>query len=107
MEFRDPTQPSPEMREAIEASQDSPAVGPGIAPAPSVPQIRLKARVFGTIAKPVALLDVNGQLVSVNAGGEVVVSNPGGGVSTLVIRELTVANVQIEILPLKKVLILR
>jgi hypothetical protein len=103
--FRDPTQPSPEMRAAIEATQTVPA-GPGLAAAavPLMPQIKLKARLLGAVAPPVALLDVNGRLFVTHEGEETTIANPGGGTSTIIVRELSAAVVTIEVLPLKKIL---
>jgi hypothetical protein len=102
--FRDPTQPSPEMREAIEAAQTVPA-GPGPAAAAAVmPQIKLKARLLGAIGPPVAMIDVNGRLFVMHEGEESTIANPGGGISTLVVRDLSAAGVTIEVLPLKKIL---
>lgn len=104
--FRDPTQPSPEMRQAIEAAQAVPGTGPAAAP-PALPQIKLKARLLGASAPPVAMLDVNGRLFTAHEGEETTIVNPGGGTSTLIVRELSATAVQVEVLPLKKTLILQ
>ncbi|HEY5313420.1 MAG TPA: hypothetical protein VIK18_12915 [Pirellulales bacterium] len=101
--FRDPTQPSPEMRDAIEAAQTVPA-GPGqsAAAVPVMPQIKLKARLLGAIGPPVAMLDINGRLLITHKGEEATIANPGGGTSTIVVRDVSAAGVMIEVLPLKK-----
>ncbi|HEX3657828.1 MAG TPA: hypothetical protein VHV55_18705 [Pirellulales bacterium] len=102
--FRDPTQPSPEMREAIEAAQTVPA-GPGpAAAAPVMPEIKMKARLLGAIGPPVAMLEVNGRLLVMHQGEESTIANPGGGILTLVVRDLSATGVTIEVLPLKKIL---
>jgi hypothetical protein len=105
--FRDPTQPSPEVREAIEASQFVPSTGPGSAAAPALvlPQVKLKARLVGAVGRPVAMLEINGQLFTVYSDSETTIANPGGGATTLLVRTITASEVQIEVLPLKKLLI--
>ncbi len=105
--FRDPTQPSPEVREAIEASQFVPGAAPGstAAAAPVMPQVTLKARLVGSVGRPVAILDVNGHMFTVYSDSETTVANPGGGATTLLVRSITASEVQIEVLPMKKLLI--
>ena len=105
--FRDPTQPSPEVREAIEASQFVPGAAPGsgAAAAPVMPQVKLKARLVGAIGRPVAILESNGQMFTVYSDSETTIANPGGGATTLLVRTITASEVQIEVLPLKKLLI--
>ena len=102
-QFRDPTQPSPEVREAIEATQAVPtAANPA---APVVPQIKLKAKLIGSVGQPMAMLDINGQYYVVHADSEIEV--PSGGASKILVRELNAMEVRLEMLPLKKVFVLR
>jgi hypothetical protein len=108
MQFRDPTQPSPEVREAIEAERFQPKPGDGQSSAPAapvMPQVKLKARLIGAVGQPTAVLDVNGQMFTVRANSEVLISNSSTG-ATLIVRELTAAGVSVEVLPLKKTLLL-
>jgi hypothetical protein len=101
--FRDPTQPSPEVRQAIEATQAAPtAANPA---GPIVPQIKLKAKLIGSIGQPVAVLDVNDKLYVVHADTEI--EAPLGSGSRIMVRELNATEVRIEMLPLKRIVVLR
>ena len=104
--FRDPTQPSPEVREAIEATQVGPD-GPGLAaPAPPVmPQVRLRARLVGSVGPPIAIIEIDGQLLRVYSDTETTVANKAGGATTLLVRKITAREVQIELPALKKLLV--
>lgn len=103
---RDPTMPSPSLREAIEATQTTPQ-GPG-APLPALPPLSLKARIVGKLRDPVALLGLGekGSLV-VHAGREYPLALPGGGGYTLHVLAITPREVEVEVLPLKRRYILQ
>lgn len=100
MQFRDPTQPSPEMRSAIEAEQFVPKPG-DVAPTagPTMPQVSLKARLIGALGEPTAMLDINGKMHTVHPGNEV---PAGSGGVTVSVRDIAKDRVTLEILPLKK-----
>jgi hypothetical protein len=94
------------VREAIEASQVVPN-GPGTAaPAlPVLPQVRLKARLVGSVGPPVAIIEIDGQLLRVYSDTETTVANKAGVPTTLLVRKITASEVQIELPALKKLLV--
>lgn len=96
--FRDPTQPSPEMRSAIEAEQFVPKPNDSAPAAPALPTVTLKARLIGSRGQPTAVIDVGGRTFTVHPDSEV----PGSGASTIVVRQISDQGVQVEVLPLKK-----
>lgn len=103
---RDPTLPSPSLREAMEAAQPSaPGAGPALA---ALPPLSLKARIVGRSRDPVALLGLGekGSLV-VHAGREYPLSLPGGSGYTLQILSISAQEVEVEVLPLKRRFILQ
>ena len=107
-EIRDPTQPSPEVREAIEASQAVPeetGTRGGAPPPAALPHVRLKARLVGSFARPVAILEIDGQAFTVYTDSETTVASKAGGATTLIVRKITASEVQIELPALKKLLI--
>ena len=104
--LRDPTQPSPAVREAIEAAQAGPpgAKGaPGIGPA--TPQMRLKARIISNRTPPVAIVEIDGSPFTVRRDTTLVLSGASSGMQVHVI-DLSPTEVRLELLPATKIFIM-
>ena len=104
-ELRDPTLPNPAVREAIEAAQGPAGGKPAPGDAPSTPQMRLKARIIGVRTPPVAIVEINGSPYTVRRDTTLVLGGASSGLQVRVI-ELTAQEVQLELLPAKKVYIM-
>ncbi|HWB00851.1 MAG TPA: hypothetical protein VG713_20305 [Pirellulales bacterium] len=99
---RDPTQPSDQLRNAIDATRATPAANAPTA-APGVPQFTIKARLVGRMATPSAILAIDGgQLLNVRKGGEYQL--PNGQLFSVV--EISEAGIEIELISSKRRLIL-
>lgn len=94
----DPTQPSPELKKALEASK---AAAPGSRP--QLASVTLKGRILLRDRPPIALIEVDSKTISVNPGSVVTL---GGGVTLKVLR-IDSAEVQIEVSPFNETIVLR
>jgi hypothetical protein len=99
-ELKDPTNPSPKLKELLQPEK----AGKGSAgPGPKMPLVALRGRVISKEHSAVALLEVDGRFYSITKGS----SLPGGNNTMLRILDITSAEVRIEVLPLKEIIILR
>jgi len=104
-ELRDPTLPNPAVRQAIEAAQGPLGGKPAPGEVQATPQMRLKARIIGTRTPPVAIVEINGSPYTVRRDTALVLGGASSGLQVRVI-ELTAEEVQLELLPAKKVYIM-
>jgi hypothetical protein len=99
---QDPTMPGPNMRELLgsgDANRNVPA-GP-----PPLPELRIRARIFPRNKPPVAVIDVAGRQLSVRVGSEIQLSTAGGAMQLKVV-ELTMSELQIEVVGRKQIITL-
>jgi hypothetical protein len=100
-EPKDPTTPSPKMRDALDPPSVPGAGSPGAAP--QVPKVVLKGRVLAADQPPAALLEVDGKLQIVRKDSQL----NGGGRITLRVVEISRSQVVIEVQPLKETIVLQ
>lgn len=99
---QDPTVPGPNMRDLLgsgDANRNVPA-GP-----PPLPELRIRARIFARNKPPVAVIDVAGRQLSVRVGSEIQLSTAGGAMQLKVV-ELTMSELQIEVVGRKQIITL-
>lgn len=88
----DPTMPSPEIRSLLDGERTTPNA---TAASPN-PTIRLRARVIARGKPGLAVIDIDGSLITVREGDEVSVT-VGAGSVPIVITKLTATDLQVEI----------
>ncbi len=104
--LRDPTEPGDEMRDLVAPLRMGQPGGPhGLA----VPRVTLKGRIIGPTQPPAAIIDLQGSMYVVYPDSELTVETTDSplGALTLQVTEISSAEVRIEVLPLRKKLILR
>jgi len=103
--LRDPTEPSPRMREILVPPQASPqgtVAGP-----PPMPQVTLKGRVILSGKPGAAILEVDGKLLGIQAGAETTIAaGSRTGLVTLRVLELSASTLRLEVLPQGQELVL-
>lgn len=101
-DLSDPTMPGPAIAEILNAgnaNRNAP-VGP-----PPLPELRLRARIFARNKPPVAIVEVGGRPLSVKIGSEIQFSS-ASGVMQLKVVELTMSEMQIEVVGRKQIITL-
>ena len=104
--LRDPTEPGDELRDLVAPLR----LGqPGTAAGLAVPRVMLKGRIIGPDAPPAAIVDLQGAVYVVHENSELSVGSPEGPLAGLTLRvtEISVSEVRVEILPFRRVMILR
>jgi hypothetical protein len=104
--LRDPTEPGEAMRDLVAPLRLGQS---GASAALAVPRMMLKGRIIGPVAPPAAILDLQGSVYVVQEDSELTfeaADSPLGGL-TLRVTEINASEVRIEVLPFRKVLILR
>lgn len=104
--LRDPTEPGDELRELVAPLRMGQPGGPqGLA----VPPVTLKGRIIGPTQPPAAIIDLQGSMYVVYPDSELTVETTDSplGAITLQVTEINSSEVRIEVLPLRKKLILR
>ena len=99
-EFRDPTQPGPVLRDLL-----APAANLQRAAQPVLPKISLKGRVIPSGKPGSAILEVDGQVLSIQDGREATIVSSTGLV-TVRVSKLDVSEVRVDVLPLDQELVL-
>jgi hypothetical protein len=102
----DPTEPGEAMRDLVAPLRLGQS---GASAALAVPRMMLKGRIIGPVAPPAAILDVQGSVYVVQQDSELTfeaTDSPLGGL-TLRVTEINASEVRIEVMPFRKVLILR
>ncbi len=96
---RDPTQPSRQLRQAIDVATTTPnSANPGAMP--SYPRFSIKARVVGQNAPPMALLTVDDKItMTVQAGQTYRVPQAGGSTYQVKVRDISSTAVELDLLP--------
>jgi hypothetical protein len=100
-EGKDPTVPSPKLKELLYPEKSG--KGSGTGPGPKMPSLGLRGRVIVKDQPAIALLEVDGKIFVISKGS----SLPGGGNTMLRVIEITSREVRIEVLPFKEIVILR
>jgi hypothetical protein len=93
----DPTTPNQKLKDAL----NKPAQGVPQAGAPRMPSVSVRARVIARGQSPRAYLDVDGKLYAVTLHSII----PLGGGASLRVVELSSAEVRLELLPLKEMIL--
>ncbi len=104
--LRDPTEPGDEMRDLVAPLRMGQPGGPHSL---AVPRVTLKGRIIGPTQPPAAIIDLQGSIYVVYPDSELTVDaadSPLGGL-TLRVTDISISEVRIEVLPLRKKLILR
>ena len=98
-DLKDPTRPSPKLREAMNAGKAAPAA-PG---ASRFPVVALRGRIIAKGRPPAALVEGEGKLYTVSQGSVL----PGGGSTILRVTEVSSTEVRLEVAPLNETILLR
>jgi hypothetical protein len=104
--LRDPTEPGEEMRDLVAPLRLGQPGGPA---GWAVGRVTLKGRIIGPLVPPAAIIDLQGSVFVVTKDSELTVDtadSPLGG-TTLRVIDVSVSEVRIEVLPFRKVVILR
>jgi hypothetical protein len=94
----DPTIPSPEVRQMLEAGNVNRATPNQPAASPSLPPMSIKARIISRDRPPVAVIDIGGTTITVRPGVEFNIGSGGGGPPLhLKVKEMTQSEVRFEV----------
>ncbi len=106
---RDPTEPGEELRDLVAPLRLGQPGRAGGAAGLTIPRPVLKGRIVGPSAPPAILVELEGSLYVLHEASELTVEDPAGGLSsvTLQVQRIDASEVRIEILPFRKVMILR
>jgi hypothetical protein len=99
-QLRDPTEPSPRMRQLIDAPK---AQGKAL----ELPVVELKARIVGGNQGGVAMLQIDKRLIVVRQGSEIALDGMHYGAQRIRVVELNANEVRLDLQPLDRVLTLR
>ncbi len=108
-ERRDPTEPGEELRDLVAPLRLGQPGRAGAAAGLTVPRMVLKGRIVGPSAPPAILLELDESLYVLHEDSELTVEEPGGGIGgvTLQVQRIDASEVRIEVLPFRKIMILR